>query len=349
MEGLVRYCSAEAALAEGLVGPAQVEWLDRVREDLQSYRAALTWLAERGRGSDMCRIAARLMFFWQIRGHAAEGLSWYEQALTLPLSSAADESTALLGVAVMCYTQGEHERARAAGTRTIALAATVEKGDVVANAEHLLGHVEYAVGNFDEARRRFTRSLTAFRERSISWGMGFSLSGMAEVALATGDAETAERLVDEATTVLLEVGPWFLSLGLYIRAIIAVRRDDADRAIATVRDSLTNIRALHDRFAFVYTLVPLAVAAALKGEDAWAARILGTRDAVIESSGAALIDTAANDLLRRAEEIGRARLGPDGWAAAYAAGRVTSIDALLKEIDRIVPKPSGLHHEVPPV
>ena len=50
LEGLVRYCTAEASLAaEGLVGPAQVEWLDRVRDDLESYRGALTWLIERGR------------------------------------------------------------------------------------------------------------------------------------------------------------------------------------------------------------------------------------------------------------------------------------------------------------
>ena len=33
----MRYCTGEAALAaEGLVGPAQVVWLNRVREDLES-------------------------------------------------------------------------------------------------------------------------------------------------------------------------------------------------------------------------------------------------------------------------------------------------------------------------
>jgi predicted ATPase/DNA-binding XRE family transcriptional regulator len=50
MEGLVRYTTGEASLAaEGLRGPAQIEWLDRVREDLESYRSALAWLIERGR------------------------------------------------------------------------------------------------------------------------------------------------------------------------------------------------------------------------------------------------------------------------------------------------------------
>ena len=58
LEGLVRYCTGEASLAaEGLVGPAQVEWLDRVRDDLESYRAALAWLIERGRPAEASDIA----------------------------------------------------------------------------------------------------------------------------------------------------------------------------------------------------------------------------------------------------------------------------------------------------
>jgi predicted ATPase len=53
MEGLVRYCTAEASLAaDGLIGPMQLEWLDRVREDLDSYRATLAWLIEGGRAAE---------------------------------------------------------------------------------------------------------------------------------------------------------------------------------------------------------------------------------------------------------------------------------------------------------
>ena len=108
MEGLVRYCTGQAALAaEGLFGPAQIEWLDRVREDLESYRAALTWLIERGRAIEAPEIAAGLIIFWSIRGHAAEGLRWYEQILNLPSLSPAGESGVLIGAALMCYTQGK--------------------------------------------------------------------------------------------------------------------------------------------------------------------------------------------------------------------------------------------------
>ena len=104
-------------------------------------------------------------------------------------------------------------------------------------------------------------------------------------------------------------------------------------AIALVRESLTRIRELHDKFAFVHALVPLAAAAALKGDDAWAARILGARDAVTERTGATVVDKSVHDLREQAEREARARLGPDRWAQAYAAGRRTSIDALLKDID----------------
>jgi predicted ATPase/DNA-binding XRE family transcriptional regulator len=75
LDGLARYCAAEAALAsKGLVGPARAEWLERVRHDLENYRAAMSWLIERGRPAAASVIALALKWFWTIRGHAAEGL-----------------------------------------------------------------------------------------------------------------------------------------------------------------------------------------------------------------------------------------------------------------------------------
>jgi hypothetical protein len=41
------------------------------------------------------------------------------------------------------------------------------------------------------------------------------------------------------------------------------------------------------------------------------------------------------DLQEQSELEARARLGPDRWALAYAAGRRTSIDSLLKDIDSV--------------
>ena len=336
LEGLARYCIGEASrAAEGLVGPAQAEWLDRVRDDLENYRGALTWLIERGRSTEASDIACGLMFFWLIRGRAAEGLQWYEQALTLRSLPPAAEARALVGAAVMWYSQGELGRARTRLTRALALAHGAGDREMVVQAENLFGHMEHAVGNVNAARDRFTCSIEGFRALAVPWGIGNALIGMAGVVLAAGDAGQAERLLDEATSVLRHAGPWFLNLPLYIRAILAVRRGNPDEAITLVRESLIRSLELHDKFAFVYALVPLAAAAVLKGDDAWAARILGARDAVTDRTGATVADKSVHDLREQTERDARARLGPDRWARAYAAGRRASIDALLKDIDGV--------------
>jgi hypothetical protein len=111
LEALVRYCTGEAFLAaERLVGPAQAEWLDRVHDDLENYRAALTWLIARGRPAEASDIAWNLMFFWLIRGQA-EGLRWYEQILNLPSVPSVAESR-VLHEAALFVVHARRSRAR---------------------------------------------------------------------------------------------------------------------------------------------------------------------------------------------------------------------------------------------
>ena len=208
--------------------------------------------------------------------------------------------------------------------------------NLLKNLSDRIDAFETARNDRNAARERFTHSVEGFQALGIAWGSGNALSGMARVALTTGDAGQAERLLDEATAVLRPAGPWFRSLTLYLRALLAVRRGNPDEAIAFVRESLVRIRQLHDKFSFVYALVPLAAAAVLKGDDAWAARILGARDAVTESTGATVADQSVRDLREQAEREARTRFGAERWARAYAAGRTSSIDSLLKDIDHVV-------------
>jgi tetratricopeptide (TPR) repeat protein len=270
-----------------------------------------------------------------IRGYAAEGLQWHQEILDLPSLPPAAELRALEGATVLWYTQGELERARTGLARALELSRAADM-DAAVRLEDLFARIEHACGNFNAARDRFAVAVEGFRSRAIPWGHGNALSGMASVALATGDAVQAERLLDEAMPVFRQAGPWFLTWGLYLRAIVAVRRGNADEAIALVRESLTFIRDLQDKYAFAYTLVPLVAAAVLKGDDAWAARILGARDSVSERTGATVVLKLVHDLQEQSQREVRARLGPDRWAVAYGAGRRTTFDALLKDIDHVL-------------
>ena len=48
-------------------------------------------------------------------------------------------------------------------------------------------------------------------------------------------------------------------------------------------------------------MVALAAAAALKGEDGWAARVLGAADAVTERTGATVVDKSVQTIRDQAE------------------------------------------------
>lgn len=341
MEGLVRYCTAEATLAaEGLVGPAQIEWLDRVREDLDSYRAALAWLIADGRGAEASGIAWPLLFFWLIRGHATEGLRWFEQILRIPSLPPAAEARARMGAAGMLHTQRAFANARLHLTRALTLARESDDRDVNPVAAWMFGHIEHADGNLTAAQDWFTRSRDGFRDVPSHWGRGGALSGLAWVALATGDREGADRLVVEAASSFGQAGPWFLALGLYIRVVLTLQRGNADEVIALMRQSLIRVRQTQDRFGVVYGMVPLAAAAALKGDYAWVARILGARDAITERAGTVLIDPVMRDLGAQIESEARTQLGADGWAQSHADGRRSSIDSMLEDIERVIGQPS---------
>jgi len=49
-----------------------------------------------------------------------------------------------------------------------------------------------------------------------------------------------------------------------------------------------------------------------------------------------VVDQSVLDLREQVEREARARLSPDRWVRAYAAGRVTSIDSLIKDIDSVL-------------
>jgi predicted ATPase len=333
LDGLSRYCIEQSFLAgDGLTGLEQAAWLDRVRDDLDSYRGALVWLIERGRASAAADIVWHLLFFWLIRGHATEALRWCEQILSASSLPAEAETRVRTCAAILSFAQGDHARARTLVARVRSLTAGGDDEAIAVLAENLVGHVELAEGDLGAARRQFQRSSDGFRALSSPWGLGNALGGLAACALAVGDVAETERLLNEAETVLQHSGPWFLGMALYVRAHLAVRRGDADEAFRLGRRNLLSIRELHDKFALVYALGPLAAAAVLDGDDAWAARISGARDAVTAGTGGTAADSSADDLRRIVEEA-RARLGPDRWDRAHAAGRALSIDALLEEID----------------
>jgi hypothetical protein len=232
----------------------------------------------------------------------------------------------------MLYAQGQMDRAGRACESALA-AADGATTMAACLAESTLGHIALAVGDLPAAHARFTTTIEGSEALGVDWLAGHALGGRASAALAARDLDATDRFVARASALLAAAGPWCSLIRLYVQAALAVRRKEPDHAIAYVRESLTCIYAVHDTFAFLFALAPLAAAAELKGEDAWAARIAGMRDGVTERTGATAVDHSMRDLWERVERDARGRLGQRRWAREYETGRTASIESLMKEVE----------------
>ena len=121
------------------------------------------------------------------------------------------------------------------------------------------------------------------------------------------------------------------------------------------REGYTRERLLHDVIAGVtvgIVALPLAlgfgISSALTAEAGLVTAIVaGVLAAVLGGSnvqvsgptGAMVVDQSTGDLRERVERDVRERLGRARWTRAYAAGRQTSIDSLLKDIDGALSTP----------
>ncbi|HEY7419397.1 MAG TPA: NB-ARC domain-containing protein, partial [Ktedonobacteraceae bacterium] len=59
----------------------QVTWFNRLDQENENIRAALSWLLEHGSIEAALQVCSALWIFWLVRDHRSEGFQWVEQAL----------------------------------------------------------------------------------------------------------------------------------------------------------------------------------------------------------------------------------------------------------------------------
>ena len=97
------------ALAEGaepmLWGAEDAAWLERLEQEHDNMRAALSWAIGHEEGELALRVGAALRWFWYMEGYYGEGRRWLEAALGMDWGAAAAEARAraLEGVGWLAY------------------------------------------------------------------------------------------------------------------------------------------------------------------------------------------------------------------------------------------------------
>ena len=164
-----------------LHGPDQVEWLGRLKGELDNLRAALQWNKSENNFEAGLRLAGALWWFWNTAGIASEGREWLEGTLRRP--SVAERSgvsdsvltKALASAGVLAGIQGDSDRAVELCEEGLILARELgDKKDIAFSLTNL-GAVKYFRGEFEQARQYAEEGIALSREVGDKWLLASSL------------------------------------------------------------------------------------------------------------------------------------------------------------------------------
>ncbi len=369
-----RHCDYFLHLAERAeahnFGREQVAWFDRLEDEFDNLRVALSRLAEDEAG---LQLAAALCWFFSERGYWNEGLMWLERMLVAnPDAPASLRAKALHSVGAQAGLLGDEQRARACCEQALALARSAnDRWNIAWSLCHLGLNAGYHPAQSAEL---LEESLALFRELDDPMGIAHTLIRLSWNAGT--DYPYARRLTEEVATRARESGDkmsaawaahslgglsWFqdhdlqqarahfensLSLmrearfpdsaALYWLADVERALGNVERAQTLYEEVLTQHReSSTNNVNVTYVLAAVAGLARARGQFLWAAVLLAHVDNIVSQFPER--DRADNVTFFKDVAAAREQLGEAAFAEAWAAGKaMTREQAITYALERPV-------------
>jgi non-specific serine/threonine protein kinase len=336
------WCLAFAEMAVPRTREADaVVWLEILEREHPNFRAALTWLAERGDGQRLHRLAAALTYLWLDHSHFAEGRRWLELAMSLGVKApVAERLRVLTGVSTMAWFQVDNEQANSWDEQAIALAR--QTGDPAAEAMTLinLGSTLIEQGDSQRAIACYEGGLALARAAAAPLPMVLALYNLAVTAWQRGQAAIAANQLEEALALAREHDVTWLVAGIVIwLGIASSDLNDQARAAACLHEGLNLALARGDLRDVVDGLEGVARLGAAIGQPEQAARLVGAAATLRVEIGSPLSPAEHADFAPVLDAL-RLALGMEPFTEAVAAGQALSREAAIAEALAVEPEPA---------
>ncbi len=329
---------AEEAEAE-VEGPQQPVWLERLEEEHDNIRAALTWSLGQGEDAELAlRMGAALGEFWYLWGYFGEGRRWLEEAprKSSPTPTAARART-LHRLSWLAFLQGNLDRAAEAseeglGLEGVELFRTGGGDSTAAELRRLLGIVVGARGELERETELVEESLTLSREAGSLRGMAGSLFIQGAAWRQQGDLERATQLLEEALTMFRETGDQALIASVLTHlGFTFLFQGDLERATVTSEEAAAMLREQKHTSYLADALNNLGWVALLRGdseraralyaESMQAQREIGAKLTAPENLlGLACVAAARREAERAARLFGASEALPEAMGAPLEPG-----------------------------
>ncbi len=244
----------------------KVRWLDRLEQEHENVRAALSWLLERVQGGageskqqaeQALRMCAALSWFWGVRGYIREGLAFLDQALALRAGVAATiRAKALLAAGDLMFYLDDYPRVEMLVGESLEIYRELADTNGMAIALDTLGNVSWARSDFVEARSRLEEAEAFFQTGGDRWRRGRSLTQLARIAAVQGKYEQARVLLEESLALYQALGEqerigWVLYL---LAQVFFASKADLAQAFALTGQSLIHLKKVGHKPFTAYAL-----------------------------------------------------------------------------------------------
>jgi len=199
---------AEEAEPE-LLGPRETQWYNRLEEEHDNIRAALSWSLEGANPELGLSLAGAIWWFWQRHGHLSEGLRWLDEGLARGGgASAVARAKALGGIGWLAYGQADLARMKESATEGLRLSTEARLGSHHrAHFLEVLGEASWLEGDYERATKLAEQSVNLSREANDLGVLANSLIELGNASVwRVGGQEHARACYEEALTISRELG-----------------------------------------------------------------------------------------------------------------------------------------------
>jgi predicted ATPase/DNA-binding SARP family transcriptional activator len=311
-----------------LTGADQASWLERLQVEHANLQAALRWASRTGDTDLALLMAASMWRFWQLRGHFAAGRRWLEDVLAAEGSASMPRAKALIGLAGLCYWQGDWDAAEAAYRQAHELAKGLD--DWWLELEGLFGLAFTLAchrGDLQAAapiEEQF-QALIAKHPDPLAIGLGLATSQM--MRLFAGDLDGSRAYGEQCLAGTRALGVrWYESQILRTLATTSMLQGHYQQAEEELRECLDVALELGDLAGVAIDLDRLGQAAVALGRPERAVVLAGAADRLRESVGGGLTVESGRWQTEHPRDAARRFLTDTQIDRAWAQGRTMSLE-----------------------
>jgi tetratricopeptide (TPR) repeat protein len=236
---------------------------------------------------------------------------------------------ACLSVVFTLRSVGRLTEARSLLEQVIPLFRELKDRDALASAHQILGEVEAALGNYDQAQIEFQAVLHLAGETNDRYDEASGLRGLALVALAQGRHAEAEGHLEYSISILRQVTDWgFLAQALALLGNAARGRKQPTRARRLLLEALQLAAEAGELQTPVWALPTVALLLVDRGEPVRAVEL----QALVSSIPLAATSRVFEDVAGEELEAAAAQLPAHMVAAARERGRARDLMETAREV-----------------